>query len=424
MYGIIYKATNSINGKVYIGLTKSSLERRKYEHELKAKRRNTRLLYFHRALRKHGLKNFVWEVIDSADDSAELCEREKFWITYYGAYGGYGYNLTPGGEDNSHSAKEVYEFSLDGELIAIYKSAVKAGERYKVLSGDIGRVANGKLHTKSNRVFLYSEEWDSLSSMQKEVKRRVKKISVHKKRSGGKGVVAIDRSMKVRFFPSIYSAEKKTGTCKDSIRKNLKSKISGTKEWIFLSRMDFPSDYDTNDEFQEKVKAHFEHIDRPAYLANPITQKTIPSQSRIYRYSLGGIYTETYLNVFDVIHDLKIAQNSYSNIIQCSRGDKKQAFGSFWLLESEYPDESSRKKEIARKMMDYNKSKKKQVPLLAILPNGNSITFKSKVECANHFGITRATVSRKIKNTTPCPDGSFLYEAHLYEEMQKSKTPA
>lgn len=48
---LIYKATNKINGKIYIGQTHKSLEERKMCHKHDSKNIDT---YFYRAIRKYG----------------------------------------------------------------------------------------------------------------------------------------------------------------------------------------------------------------------------------------------------------------------------------------------------------------------------------------------------------------------------------
>ena len=55
---IIYKATNKINGKVYIGQTINSLEHRKSGHEREARYQKETSVYFHNALLKYGFYNF------------------------------------------------------------------------------------------------------------------------------------------------------------------------------------------------------------------------------------------------------------------------------------------------------------------------------------------------------------------------------
>ena len=78
---IIYKATNKINGKVYIGQTEKTLEHRKEVHHRDSERMDT---YFYRAIRKYGWENFEWEVIDdSATTREELNALEQYYIAKY-----------------------------------------------------------------------------------------------------------------------------------------------------------------------------------------------------------------------------------------------------------------------------------------------------------------------------------------------------
>jgi len=91
--GIIYKVTNLIDGKCYIGKTKKNLDFRKNGHIRDCKNPKT---YFHRALIKYGIDNFLWEVWD-IDNNNELIELEIYWIDYFRTYGKV-YNMTVGGE--------------------------------------------------------------------------------------------------------------------------------------------------------------------------------------------------------------------------------------------------------------------------------------------------------------------------------------
>lgn len=92
---IIYKVTNLINNKIYIGQTKHTLHKRKKEHQKKTK--NFRGV-FKQALNKYGFENFKWEVIEFCNNIDELNEREIFWIDYYDSINKEkGYNLIKGG---------------------------------------------------------------------------------------------------------------------------------------------------------------------------------------------------------------------------------------------------------------------------------------------------------------------------------------
>ena len=89
----IYKVTNKINGKVYIGQS-VDIGRRWREH-MTAKDE----IYFHKAIQKYGVENFEWEVIERCKKK-DLDEREIYWIEYYDSFNK-GYNCTKGGDGNS-----------------------------------------------------------------------------------------------------------------------------------------------------------------------------------------------------------------------------------------------------------------------------------------------------------------------------------
>jgi group I intron endonuclease len=98
---VIYKATNLINNKSYIGID-SYWPNRKSQHLSNARNNNKDCKYFHKAIRKYGEGNFNWEVLFQSDDYAyTLKEMEPFFIFYHGTYFKWkngGYNLTLGGE--------------------------------------------------------------------------------------------------------------------------------------------------------------------------------------------------------------------------------------------------------------------------------------------------------------------------------------
>lgn len=94
----IYKATNTINGKVYIGFD-SNWPVRKRQH-LRSAEKNSKFL-FHCALREYGPDAFEWEAIcQSKDGNHLLNEMEHHFIKEYNSFylNGQGYNMTLGGD--------------------------------------------------------------------------------------------------------------------------------------------------------------------------------------------------------------------------------------------------------------------------------------------------------------------------------------
>ena len=95
MEGIIYKITNDINNKVYIGQTIQPLNTRWRSHKVRGKNPsfNTGL---YGATKKYGAENFDINIVISCDES-ELNEMEIYYIDKYDTYNN-GYNRTIGGE--------------------------------------------------------------------------------------------------------------------------------------------------------------------------------------------------------------------------------------------------------------------------------------------------------------------------------------
>ena len=144
---IIYKVTNVINGKVYIGKTKNTLESRKCEHIKKSKNPK---LYFHSALKKYGNDNFVWEVIYECNNNAELNAAEIKFISEY-ASNKCGYNLTTGG---------------DGGYIFSPNVLSHIGEQTKLRNYKFGNPFKGKTHSEETKKIISEKmkEWNKTNN--------------------------------------------------------------------------------------------------------------------------------------------------------------------------------------------------------------------------------------------------------------------
>ena len=79
----IYKITNQLNNKCYIGQT-TDYKRRFQEHKnLGYGVEENKLLYY--AIKKYGIENFVFEEVEEVENNL-LDEREKYWIKFYNSY--------------------------------------------------------------------------------------------------------------------------------------------------------------------------------------------------------------------------------------------------------------------------------------------------------------------------------------------------
>lgn len=96
MSACIYKIENDVNGKIYVGKTLSSIEKRFAEHirDSRKETENHRPLY--RAFNKYGIEHFHISILEECDVNC-LSEREIYWIEKLQSYH-YGYNVTRGGD--------------------------------------------------------------------------------------------------------------------------------------------------------------------------------------------------------------------------------------------------------------------------------------------------------------------------------------
>lgn len=101
----IYKITNKINQKIYIGKTNSTVEKRWKEHCQDSKKEHCEKRPLYSAMNKYGIENFSIETIEEClpEDSSD---REKYWIEHYGSFKN-GYNATTGGDGKSYIDYEL-----------------------------------------------------------------------------------------------------------------------------------------------------------------------------------------------------------------------------------------------------------------------------------------------------------------------------
>lgn len=111
----IYKITNKINGKVYIGQSVNIQKRWiKHKSNLRLNKSNTILYY---AFKKYGIENFLFEIIEECTQQ-DLNEREIYWIKYYDSTNrDNGYNISLGGDGTQkYNYEEIYNKWKEGKM--------------------------------------------------------------------------------------------------------------------------------------------------------------------------------------------------------------------------------------------------------------------------------------------------------------------
>jgi len=110
----IYKITNIINNKIYIGLT-NNMNKRWSNHKTSARKKyKNDYSYLHRSMNKYGFNNFIIEEVEKVDTLNYARKREIFWIKYLNSTNhDIGMNLTKGGEG-------TFGFRLPTEKCSFY----------------------------------------------------------------------------------------------------------------------------------------------------------------------------------------------------------------------------------------------------------------------------------------------------------------
>lgn len=186
----VYKITNKITNKIYIGITNQGSNARYRHHWYES--RIGEPSYIHRSMAKYKEDAFKVEVIDTADTYDELKEKEKYWIKELDSTNrSKGYNCTKGG---------------DGTFGKLHSDATKDKIRQKAL---------GRLVSQDTKTKMSEAKKGKCSEIQRErlaniAKSFMKKVSQF----------TINGEL-IANFNSITEAVKYTKICKDTITNHL-----------------------------------------------------------------------------------------------------------------------------------------------------------------------------------------------------------
>lgn len=126
----IYKIENDINGKLYIGKTEFSIEKRFKEHCSDAFRDHCEKRPLYAAMQKYGVEHFHISLIEETDKPEE---RERYWIEFFHSFKN-GYNATLGGD-----GKRYLDYDL---IIKTYQEVKNCNQTAKILNISSDSVRN------------------------------------------------------------------------------------------------------------------------------------------------------------------------------------------------------------------------------------------------------------------------------------------
>ena len=248
--GFIYKITNTINGKCYIGeTTKSDPEKRWKEHKNTIKRR-AGCPALQNSVIKHGIDNFKFEILIICFDE----DRYKYEIEYIKKYKTLipnGYNILEGGpgggfkgKKHSEETKKRMSENMKQKYIDNPELKKEMSERNKILmSSDIikNKISEGMNHSKKYQQMILDKKVGIFNNRKQcetsklKIKNSVKNyfnepnIIKHReamaKSTGIKiGQYNLNNEL-ISTFVSISEASRQTGISKSSIQKCVKDNI-------------------------------------------------------------------------------------------------------------------------------------------------------------------------------------------------------
>ena len=279
--GYIYKITNILNQKSYIGKTIRDPEIRWNEHKQDSKHPN---LPLQRAFKKYGINSFSFEIIEEVKEEL-LDEREKYYIKKFNTYK-QGYNATLGGEGGiTHTLpKEEIE-----KILTLWKQKYTISQISKITGHSFSAIQN---HIK--KTGITNEQYK-------------KQIKLNKNKAL--------KNIKLRE------------------RQNSKKENKFTKEQEKNIFEDFNNFYSCT-YISKKIKCSYKKLYN--FLKNFYTEEEIIARSKIktslskkyYKYTLDDIFIKEYKNREELKQDytesqIKVIQN-------CARGAKKNAYGYKW----------------------------------------------------------------------------------------------
>lgn len=143
----IYKITNLINGKIYIGQSVNIHRRWRSE---RTQSFNPKSVEYNcaraRAFRKYGIKNFKFEIIEECVPQ-NLNEREIYWANYYNSYTPFGYNGALCGNGHGHpTSLENIDIArqIINDLRFTKMTGIEIGNKYKISDQTISDINVGR----------------------------------------------------------------------------------------------------------------------------------------------------------------------------------------------------------------------------------------------------------------------------------------
>jgi len=205
LYPVIYKITNIVNGKIYIGSAKNYWNRM-WTHISRLRNKTHYNQYLINSWHKYGEENFKFEILETVDNIKNLLDREQYYLDLFKPYDikiGYNINIKASstlgykhtdeakkamslskkgkpqseehkkkvqewrknnhpmkgkkGKDNKRSIP-ILQYDLFGNFVEEFSSILEASEKTGIKHGNISLVINKKIKQCNKYTFFKKDE--------------------------------------------------------------------------------------------------------------------------------------------------------------------------------------------------------------------------------------------------------------------------
>lgn len=369
---IIYKHTNKINGKSYIGQTCQEATERwgsngcNYDVTFK----------FGKAIRKYGWDNFEHSIIEHNIATQQLAnEREMYYIELYDSYK-HGYNMTKGGSGfcADRSGIGIYQVDKDKKIIAHFSSITDAAHSIGCCAQNIGSCLLGTQLTCFGYYFF--EDTIDITNI------------VLPKSKYNRPIICVETGV---VYNSIKEASTSCGVCRTSLTKccSRQAIVVGGYHWAYL------------DEYGDDWTA-------------PILSTKENGEWR--RRKILCVETgDVWESIVDCSIETGIRAQNLSKVCK----DHQTAKGKHYAYLDDYGDLWKPAEPYNANRRAQCSTRKKEVYCLQ-----TNRFYKSATECANELGIPIQCVSKCAKGESTQTHGyNFCYTENWYKGWLPQKLP-